>query len=270
MRSWKFWVGAVVLVLIVVGGAGFFFMGGSAKKIDIENPPQFIQAEFIDLSRIGSISKFRSGAGHDYAANGETCRSMKHYYTPIIDPLNDWRRKSTDGIPPKPDGKTDIPILSPVGGKVTSISEEQTPIGKQVWIQPDNAPNYKIRLFHIYLEDNIGIGTKVKAGQKIGVIGGQQGTDIAVEGLAPWNKQAVSYFEVLPDNLFQAYLDRGATSRDDFIISRAERDANPLQCEGEKFIYPADYDYSQDEFHLVGYIDPTFENRGRGSQGKTQ
>jgi len=254
-------VGMVVTVLVLVAGAGFFFMGGGAKKIDVENPPRFIQAEFIDLSRIGSISKFRSGAGHDYAANGETCRSMKHYFTPIIDPANDWRTRSTDGIPPKPDGKTDIPILSPVDGEVTSISEEQTPIGVQVWIRPNNAPNYKIRLFHIYLSDSINTGTKVTAGQKIGVIGGQQGTDIAVEGLPPWTKQAVSYFQVLPDNLFQAYIDRGATNRDDFIISKAERDANPLKCEGEKFIYPADYDSSQDEVLLSGYVAPNYGNR---------
>jgi len=254
-RSWKFWAGVVVVILAV--GVGLFTLGGGASSIDTDNPTQFIQAEFIDLSRIGSVSKYRSGAGHDYAANGETCRSMKHYFNPIIDPSNDWRLNSTNGIPPKPDGKTDIPIYSPVDGRITSVNEDQMDIGVQVWIQPDNATKYKIRLFHIFLSEGIGKGTEVTAGQKIGIIAGQQMTDIAVEGLAPWKKQAVSYFQVLPDNLFQAYIARGATSREDFIISASERDESPLQCEGEKFIHSQDYDYNQDEFHLSGYLAPS-------------
>ena len=255
-RTWKIWVG-LILAIILIAGIGFFKLGGGAGSIDIEKPKQFIQAEFIDLSRIGSVSKYRSGAGHDYAANGETCRSMKHYFTPITDPTNNWRRNSTNGLPPPPDGKTDIPIYSPVDGKITSVSEEQTPIGKQVWIRSDNAPEYKIRLFHIYLSDGIDSGTRVKAGQQIGVIGAQQGTDIAIEGLAPWTKQAVSYFQVLPDNLFRAYIDRGVKNREDFIISASERDANPLQCNGEQFVRSNSYDESSDEVQLTGYVEPT-------------
>jgi hypothetical protein len=258
-RSWKFWVGLVAAVAIFMVGARFFNLGGTASKIDIATPPQFIQAEFIDLSRIGSISKYRSGAGHDYAANGETCRSMKHYFTPISDPTNNWRTNNTHGLPPAPDGQNDIPIYSPVDGEVTSIPEEQTPIGKQIWIRPSNAPNYKIRLFHIYTYDNITVGTKVLAGEKIGVIGAQQGTDIAVEGLAPWTKQAVSYFQVMPDKLFAAYIARGATNRDDFIISRAKRDANPLKCNGEQFVRTgAYYDYQANEVQLTGYVEPSY------------
>jgi len=253
-RSWKLWVGLVVVILAV--GVGLFTLGGGVSSIDIEKPKQFIQAEFIDLSRIGSVSKYRSGAGHDYAANGETCRSMKHYFNPIIDPSNDWRSNSTNGMPPPPDGKTDIPIFSPVDGKITSVSEDQTDIGVQVWIQPDSAPEYKIRLFHIFLSDGISKGAKVTSGQQIAIIAGQQMTDIAVEGLAPWKKQAVSYFQVLPDSLFQAYVDRGAKSREDFIISASQREASPLQCEGEKFIYPQDYDHNRDEVHLTGYSAP--------------
>src|SRR3989344_4715105 len=182
-RSWKLWVGLVVVILAV--GVGLFTLGGGVSSIDIEKPKQFIQAEFIDLSRIGSVSKYRSGAGHDYAANGETCRSMKHYFTPITDPTNNWRRNSTNGMPPPPDGQNDIPIYSPVDGEVTNIEKEQTPIGKQIWIRPSKAPAYTIRLFHIYTYDNISVGPKVSAGEKIGVIGAQQGTDIAVESLAP-------------------------------------------------------------------------------------
>jgi hypothetical protein len=49
---------------------------------------------------------------------------------------------------------------------------------------------------------------------------------------------------------------RGVASRDVFLITKAYRDAHPLQCEGkpeEKFIYPANYDYSFDNVPLSGY-----------------
>src|SRR5262249_2384306 len=40
--------------------------------------PKFLQADYIDLCQIGSISKFRSSEEHDYSDAFESCRSMKH------------------------------------------------------------------------------------------------------------------------------------------------------------------------------------------------
>ena len=61
------------------------------KIPDEKNVPKFITADFIDLSGVTSISKFRSGAGHDYSDSDEKCRSMKHYFQPgsriPIDPV---------------------------------------------------------------------------------------------------------------------------------------------------------------------------------------
>jgi hypothetical protein len=45
----------------------------------------------------------------------------------------------------------------------------------------------------------------------------------------------VSYFNVMTDDVFQEYEARGASSRDRFVITAAERDADPLTCEGEEF-----------------------------------
>ena len=94
-----------------------------------------IEADFIDLDKIYSISKFRSGSGHDFSGNGETCRSMKHYFN-----TQDTRGKMLaydrgNGIPPKPDGINDINIYSPVSGKIVAVESEQMPIGEQIYIR---------------------------------------------------------------------------------------------------------------------------------------
>ena len=43
-----------------------------------EDVAKIASADFIDLDKIGHISRFRSGKGHDYPDGYETCRSMKH------------------------------------------------------------------------------------------------------------------------------------------------------------------------------------------------
>lgn len=58
----------------------------------------------------------------------------------------------------------------------------------------------------------------------------------------------------MPDSLFAAYLARGVTSRDDLIFSQEYRDANLLKCDGEWFVYSADYDRAKDIFPLSGYV----------------
>src|SRR5271157_4106095 len=50
--------------------------------------PTLVEADYIELPKIASISKFRSAAGHDYSDAFESCRSMKHYFRPSEDA--DW------------------------------------------------------------------------------------------------------------------------------------------------------------------------------------
>lgn len=259
----------VVLILAVVVAVVALFAFSKFKertsvgvKVDVTNPPKFIQADFIDLSKIYSISKFRSAEGHDFSGNGETCRSMKHYFAPQIDPSVQMQ-KAADGrsIPPQPDGVHDIEIFSPVDGVITDITSERLPVGEQIYIQPKNAKEYTIRLFHVYKSSGISKGTELKAGQKLGVISGYSTTDISVEG---GREQYVSYFQVMPDDLFANYQKRGVGSRDDLIISRAYRDANPIPCNQDKrgdqsFYYPQGYDHEADQFRLSGYIKPDYK-----------
>lgn len=263
----------IIVLFVALIGAGFFAVRllhektGLGVTIDSSNPPKFIQADFIELSKIYSISKFRSGEGHDFSGNGETCRSMKHYFTPQID-VTIKPAKAADGrsIPPLPDGKTDINIYSPVDGKIIDIQSERLPVGEQIYIRPDSAKDFTIRLFHVYKTDGVTKGTTVKAGQKIGVISGYSATDVAVEG---GRGQYVSYFQVMPDNLFAAYQQRGVKTKDDLILSKDYRDAHPIPCNQDQkgdqgFTYPADYDHSLDDVYLTGYIKPDYSSQQQG------
>lgn len=271
----------LLVIFMIVAAAIFFALNnvknksdnktdsgkGKSTAVDITNPPKFIQADFIDLSKIYSISKFRSGEGHDFSGNGETCRSMKHYFNPQVD-VSIKPEKAADGrtIPPLPDGVHDIDIFSPVDGTIIDITSERLPVGEQLYIQPADAKGYTIRLFHVYKITGIQKGVTVKAGQKIGVISGYSTTDISVEG---GSDNFVSYFQVLPDALFGAYTKRGATTRDDFIFSRGYRDANPIACNQDKqgdqsFNYPNGYDHDADTFKLSGYVKPDYTQAQQG------
>lgn len=248
-RKWPLVVGFVILV-----GIGGMFWMRSGPSIDLNNLPQFIQADFIDLSKIVSISKFRSGSGHDFSYRGkgdETCRSLKHYFNVQETQASIDYKSAHDGRPQPFSLTNAIPIYSPVDGTITKIETEQMPIGEQLYIRPDSYPQVFIRLFHIYKLDSIEKGTKVKAGQQIGNIGADQNTDIAIMVTNPPRYTFVSYFDVMPDSVFAAYQARGVTSRDELIISQEYRDSHPLTCNGEQFTQP---ETDADFVRLSGYV----------------
>lgn len=253
-------LGIVVLIVLAVvviktlGNKSFKQEESTGEKpisFDINNPPKFIQADFIDLDRITSISKFRSASGHDFSSGtGETCRSMKHYYMPPHSEEGERLRQQNKGLPPPPDGNNDIKIYSPVDGKITRIETEQTPIGEQIYIEPDSLSGATVRLFHIYKLEGVRVGKTVKAGEHIGNIGKYQGTDIAVESRLGFFKMAfLSYFDVMPDSLFAKYQAKGVKDKSELIISKEFRDANPLKCNGEQFA--ENYDREQTSANWV-------------------
>jgi len=70
--------------------------------------------------------------------------------------------------------------------------------------------------------------------------------DIAVHVRTRGGRRYIPYFDILTDEVFQAYIDRGAKTRAQFIITKEERDANPLTCDGEWFTTPGqDADWVQ-------------------------
>ena len=172
-------------------------------------------ANYIELDKISQISKFRSGIGHDYWDDAEQRRSMKHYFVPKEN-VN-W---------------SSLRIFSPVSGTIVRLTEEWA--GTQVQVQ--SADGYVFILFHVKLAHPLVVGEKVAAGDTLGThIGSQTYSDIAVGHSVNNAWRLVSYFDVMPDSIFQFYKARGISTRADCIISKEARDADPLNCTGDTF-----------------------------------
>lgn len=179
--------------------------------------PQLVSADYIGLDHIARISRFRSGVGHDYSDEFESCRSMKHYFRPHLSA--DWSA---------------VPIFSPTTGIVSQVDTEWT--GSQVRIRSEQHPTFSVILFHVDLANPLVVGDRVVAGQQLGThIGSQTMSDIAVGNQTSTGWRLVSYFDVMTDSVFERYRARGLQTRDDAIISREARDADPLICSGETF-----------------------------------
>lgn len=204
-----------VAVWVRARGGGAYV--GNAKTYDIDEYgcPTFVKYNYIELEKIKRISKFRSGAGHDYSDDFETCRSMKHYF------------KIKNGEDP-----STVKVFSPVEGTITAIFEEWA--GVQIWIRSNEHPEFDFILFHVNLKHPLNVADKVKAGQQIGTCATSTG-DLAVGVLTPKGGKLVSFFQVITEPLFHRYKARGIKSRETLIISADERDIDPLNCIGQQF-----------------------------------
>lgn len=190
--------------------------GADTYDVNANGIPEFISTNYIELAKIQQISCFRSGIGHDYSDDFESCRSMKHYFQPSN--TVDWSA---------------VQITSPVTGTITSLmGETLTNGGTQIHIQPQAWPAFTVIIFHVQTNNMLAVGNTVTAGQSLGThIGPQTTSDIAVGVNTPEGYQLVSYFDVMTDSLFAAYQARGVNSRTNLIISAAARDADPLTCD---------------------------------------
>ena len=224
-------IGAALVVALLVL-AWFWLRPTLSFGIDPATAPNFVTANVVDLKSYGGVSKFRSGAGHDFSGGGESCRSMKHYFLPI---LTEGRVDDPSKIPQTIDPASNLPIVAPFDGEVTAIQSEQYPLGKQIYLRPTGYVSYMVRLFHVYPLDTLTVGSKITAGERIGSVLPWQQTDIAVQVMTLSGPQFISYFDVLADSAAAAYNDRSADVPEDFIISRQTRDQNPLSCNGEEF-----------------------------------
>lgn len=252
----KKWLVVIIIVFVIIVAflvVGYFVTRPSGSTAETSNGEitQIVQADWIDLTHIGSISKFRSGSGHDFSGNGETCRSMKHYFNALRTREDQEIVDQYKGFPPfSLEGA--IAIFSPVDGEIIEVQGEDSEIGKQIYIRSSANSDYTFRLFHIFLLDGFKKGTKVKAGDKIGNIGRIQNTDIAVAKGSARSSNFVSYFELMPDEIFAKYQALGIKSRDELIISKEYRDANPLKCNGEQFA--ENYDDSSNPNNLENFV----------------
>ncbi len=216
---------AVFTALVLVGrpaAPAFAQANGYTYDIDALGIPKFVSTIYIDLEKVTKLSRYRSNAGHDYSDSTQFgrdgykvppmgvidhCASMKHYFI-------------------APDSSAQI--YAPVSGRVTRMFDE--PIGgTQIQITSDEQPAFTFTMFHVELNAPFVEGDHVEAGQNIGHhTGTQTWSDIAVFVRTPRGNHLISYFETMTDEAFEAFRARGIESREQLILSREYRLANPV------------------------------------------
>jgi hypothetical protein len=192
-------------------------VGPATYDLTALGPPRVLNANYIDLSKIERISRFRSTIGHSYVdGSGETCRSMKHYYQPDLSV--DW---------------TAVEVRAPASGTIWLIATDGA-AGFRIMLRPRDLPALEVGIFHVNLDPGIVRGAWVEAGNRIGRHASSfTMSDIAVSIGGKETGTLISYFDTITDSVFAEYQARGVPSREAAIITRAERDADPVPCAGE-------------------------------------
>jgi len=230
-----------------------------ASNIDADNPPKFVQADFVELDKVYMISKFRSGDGHDFSVgSGETCRSMKHYFSSMDVSQPDYKQEGgmNKSAMPMPTVDKDVKIFSPVDGTLSAENFDQVAFDQELDLVPDKYPELRIRLMHVQLAPNVVSGTKVKAGDMIGLVLANQSFDLAIDFKNGSKGGFISYFAAMPDDIFAKYQARGVGTREDLITTKAYRDAHPFECVSgtEQFVSSyAQEDPANNLVYLSGY-----------------
>lgn len=193
--------------------------GPPVWDLDTKGLPALIVEDYIDLGAVVRISRFRSGQGHSYADEVESCRSMKHYFVPA--PGRDWSA---------------VAIRAPLAGEIVEMRPEWA--GVQIAIRSREYPAFVVILFHVTPVVGLEVGGRVEPGEQLGThVGTQTWSDVAIRVDTPQGNRLVSYFDAMAAPLFDRYRARGVTAKEAAVISRAERDADPLACSGETFTW---------------------------------
>ncbi len=194
-----------------------FYVGAATYDLATLGPPHVLPTNYIDLSKIERISRFRSTVGHSYTDGSETCRSMKHYYQPKL--TVDW---------------TTVDIYAPTSGTVMGIAPDGA-FGYRIRIRPRDLAVLDIQIFHVRLDAIIVKDMWVEAGDHLGQHA-SSGTmsDIAMSIGPKEGGTLISYFDAMTDAVFVEYQARGVSSREAAIITEAERDADPVPCVNEQ------------------------------------
>ena len=219
------------------------------------DPPSILTHPLTDIGMIREISKFRSGAGHDFSYDAsfpfgatdatEPPSNMKHYLAPLESLSEELGDQST------------VPVYAPLDGEITRVTNESSGAytNKRIEITPTAAPEIKIVLFHVALDDRypqilndwppelwpdsqaddeLYVTTSVTAGDLLGYADMRNSNDFDVavlltqpDGERVW----ISYFALMPDDLFARYAARGVI-RADLEISKAQREADPITSWG--------------------------------------
>ena len=193
------------------------YVGAASYDLATQGPPHVLPFNYIDLPKIGRISRFRSTVGHSYTDGSETCRSMKHYYEPMA--TVDW---------------TTVDVYAPAAGTILGIATDGG-WGYRVRMIPRDLPVLQIQIFHVQLDSGIVKDMWVDAGDHLGRHASAfTMSDIAMSIGPKEGGTLISYFDAMTDSVFAEYQARGVATREAAIITEAERDSDPVPCVGEE------------------------------------
>lgn len=236
----------------------FLITNAAVAAMTLNATAQVVNHYYLDPANVEQISKFRSCAGHHYGYDQtfidlglyevetdatESNRSMKHYFSPH-EPLR------TSG------SNTALELFAPFDGTIYRVTDEGHDSGfvnKQVWIQSSLSPDIFAILFHVNLSDVFPQywndypaeywpyhgdddadfdRLTVTSGEAIGYAD-LRGTisDIAIlKKIDSTEYHYLSYFDetVMAESVFATYRQYDLTNREDVIVSKEFRDANPL------------------------------------------
>ncbi|MBN1801549.1 MAG: hypothetical protein JW891_08590 [Candidatus Lokiarchaeota archaeon] len=173
--------------------------------------PRYVNTDWIDLECIANISKFHSTIGHGYPEEDQST-SDKHYFNP--------RENCSDT-------NDTIAVYAPDRVKVIKIESEHhvlsdgTIRGHQIHLESIAHPSITFVFFHINIEStSLVAGQTLNAGNKVGYCDCREGcnTDLAIFR----GDNAISWFQVITDSLFETYHDRGIASRETMIKTAGE------------------------------------------------
>ncbi len=192
-------------------------VGAATYDVAALGPPRVLDANYIDLSKIERISRFRSAIGHSYVdGSGETCRSMKHYFQP---------QQSVDW--------TEVEVYAPATGTIWLIAPDGA-AGYRLMLRPRNLAALEVTIFHVNVDSGIVKDTWVEAGDRIGRHASPFTMSDIATGVGGKSGTLLSYFETMTDAVFEEYRARGVPSREAAMITKAERDGDPVPCVAEQ------------------------------------
>lgn len=210
-----FVVGVVLLVFFA-----FIYVIKNSNNRDSVAP--VLTKNFVDISKVEKISKFRSCQGHIVVPTdeSETKRNMKHYVL-----LKEEFR-----------GINKVQLFAPYDARVSSFSNPAEGLEGELWF--DSGSDWQFSIEHINIIPELKDGGNVKAGDLVGY-SGPNGFDIVyavgaqapkiIDGYTSPFAKLGSVFMHVSDDLFREFQNHGIKSKQDFEYTKEYRDNNPCK-----------------------------------------
>lgn len=219
-------------------------------KIVLGGQPEVV-ANVVDLDKVKEISKFRSCNGHVVVPSDsrETMRNMKHYFG-----QKDEYNNTVDKIE----------IYAPFDGYISGWRPSgPNENNANLWITKSPLPlgRWGVSVDHIAKLDSLKVGNRVKTGQLIGyadlsnnhysfdfIYSRPRLPTVKIDNWDSPYADLDSIFNHMSEDVLAQYREKGVTSKDQLIISKESRDANPCVYDGSGPYFSGDENTKEDNW----------------------